>query len=424
MAAVTYERVLAPLGAALPDLEALYLDLHRHPELAFEEKRTAAELARRLTGDGFEVHTGVGRTGVVGVLRNGDGPTVLLRADIDALPVEEKTGLPYASTARGIDAEGREVPVMHACGHDMHATWLSGAASLLSAARDSWSGTLLAVFQPGEEGRDGAAGMVRDGVFDLAGKPDFVFGQHLVPGPAGWVLTRPGVIMAASDSLRITLHGRGGHGSRPETTVDPAVLAASVVLKLQTIVSRETAATEPAVVTVGSMHVGTTGNVIADDAVLEVNTRAFDNAVLLRVRAAIERIVQGEAATAGAPKPPEIELVGSYPVTANDEAVSDELTEVFRGHFGPEATMPAPLVTGSEDFSEFGRAAGAPSVFWLVGGFDPVEVITATTEGRFEADIPSNHSPRFAPVLHPTLRAGVETLVVAALSRMAHPGVE
>lgn len=424
MVVVTYERVLAPLDAALPGLEALYIDLHRHPELAFAETRTAAELARRLADDGFEVHTGVGRTGVVGVLRNGEGPTVLLRADIDALPVEEKTGLPYASTAHGVDDEGLEVPVMHACGHDMHATWLSGAASLLSAARDTWSGTLLAVFQPGEEGGNGAAVMVGDGVFDLAGKPDFVFGQHLAPGPAGWVLTRPGVIMAASDSLRITLHGRGGHGSRPETTVDPAVLAASVVLKLQTIVSRETAATEPAVVTVGSMHVGTTGNVIADDAVLEVNTRAFDNAVLLRVRAAIERIVQGEAAAAGAPKPPEIELTSSYPVTANDEAVTGELTEAFLGHFGPAATMPAPLVTGSEDFGEFGRAAGVPSVFWLVGGLDPEEVITAMTEGRFESDIPSNHSPRFAPVLHPTLRAGVETLVVAALSRMAHPAVE
>lgn len=419
----TTERVLAPLEAALPELEALYVDLHRHPELAFTETRTAAELARRLTEDGFEVHTGIGRTGVVGVLRNGEGPTVLLRADIDALPVEEQTGLSYASTARGVDSQGRDVPLMHACGHDMHATWLSGAAHLLAASRDEWSGTLLALFQPGEEAGDGAAGMVRDGLFDRVGRPDVVFGQHIVPGPAGWVLTRPGVIMAATDTLRITLHGRGGHGSRPETTVDPAVLAASVVLKLQTIVSREIAATEPAVVTVGSMHVGTAANVIADHAVLEVNTRAFDDAVLVRLRKAIERIVNGEAAAAGAPQPPTVEVVASYPVTANDAAASDELTEVFRGHFGAEATMPAPLVTGSEDFSEFGRAAGVPSVFWLVGGFDAQQVITAMTEGRFETDVPSNHSSMFAPVLHPTLRAGVETLVVAALSRFARPGV-
>ncbi|RSM83699.1 amidohydrolase [Amycolatopsis sp. WAC 01375] len=420
---MSLERVLAPLQAALPGLEDLYIDLHRHPELSFAETRTAAELARRLEADGYEVHTGIGRTGVLGVLRNGPGPKVMLRADIDALPVEEKTGLPYASTARGIDADGREVPVMHACGHDMHATWLSGAASLLASGREHWSGTLMVVFQPGEEAGDGAVGMVRDGVFGPAGEPDVVLGQHVVPGPAGWVLTRPGVIMAATDALRITLHGRGGHGSRPETTVDPAVLAASVVLKLQTIVSREISATESAVVTVGSLHVGTAHNIIADHAVLEVNIRSFDQAVREKVVAAVERIVQGEAATAGAPKAPEIERIGAFPVTENDDAATEGLTAAFRGHFGEGRVMPAPLVTGSEDFSEFGRAAGVPSVFWLVGGLDEEKVIAAMTAGRFEQDIPSNHSPLFAPIPHPTLSAGVETLVVAALHRLTHPGV-
>ncbi|AUI64228.1 amidohydrolase [Amycolatopsis sp. BJA-103] len=420
---MSLESVLAPLQAALPGLEDLYTDLHRHPELSFAETRTAAELARRLEADGYEVHTGIGRTGVLGVLRNGPGPKVMLRADIDALPVEEKTGLPYASTARGIDADGRDVPVMHACGHDMHATWLSGAASLLSAGREHWSGTLMVVFQPGEEAGDGAVGMVRDGVFEPAGKPDVVLGQHVVPGPAGWVLTRSGVIMAATDALRITLHGRGGHGSRPETTVDPAVLAASVVLKLQTIVSREISATESAVVTVGSLHVGTAHNIIADHAVLEVNIRSFDQAVREKVVAAVERIVQGEAATAGAPKPPEIERIGTFPVTENDDAATEGLTAAFRDHFGEGRVMPAPLVTGSEDFSEFGRAAGAPSVFWLVGGLDEQKVIAAMTAGRFEQDIPSNHSPLFAPLPHPTLSAGVETLVVAAWHRLTHPGV-
>ncbi|MBB5856875.1 amidohydrolase [Amycolatopsis umgeniensis] len=420
---MSLESVLAPLRAALPGLEDLYTDLHRHPELSFAETRTAAELARRLEADGYEVHTGIGRTGVLGVLRNGPGPKVMLRADIDALPVEEKTGLPYASTARGVDAEGRDVPVMHACGHDMHATWLSGAASLLAAGRAHWSGTLLVVFQPGEEEGDGAVGMVRDGVFEPGGKPDVVLGQHVVPGPAGWVLTRPGVIMAATDALRITLHGRGGHGSRPETTVDPAVLAASVVLKLQTIVSREISATESAVVTVGSLHVGTAHNIIADHAVLEVNIRSFDQAVREKVVAAVERIVQGEAATAGAPKAPEIERIGTFPVTENDAAATEGLTAAFRDHFGEGRVMPAPLVTGSEDFSEFGRAAGVPSVFWLVGGLDADQVIAAMTAGRFEQDIPSNHSPLFAPIPHPTLSAGVETLVVAALHRFTHPGV-
>ena len=400
--------VLAPLDGMLPALEKLYVDLHRHPELSFEEHRTAAELARRLTGSGYEVHTGIGGTGVLGVLRNGSGPAVMLRADIDALPVEEKTGLDYA-------AQGG---VMHACGHDMHATWLTGAAGLLARARESWRGTLLVVFQPGEEKGDGAARMVGDGLFDLAGTPSVVLGQHIVPGPAGWVLTRPGVIMAATDAVRITLHGRGGHGSRPETTVDPAVLAASVVIRLQTIVSREISATDSAVVTVGTLHVGTAHNIIADHAELEVNVRTFDDQVRKRVLAAIERIVQGEAAAAGAPRPPEITSIASFPVTSNDDAANAALTTVFRDHFGAERIMEAPLVTGSEDFSEFGRAAGVPSVFWLVGGLDPETVLKAVADGRFEQDIPSNHSSKFAPVLHPTLRTGVETLVVGALSHL------
>ena len=414
-------RVLAPLDGKLPDLEALYVDLHQHPELAFAETRTARELMRRLEATGYAVHTGLGRTGVLGVLRNGAGPTVMLRADIDALPVEEKTGLEYASTVRAPDTNGREVPVMHACGHDMHATWLSGAADLLAAGRDAWSGTVLAVFQPGEEVGDGAQSMIRDGVFGPGGKPDVVLGQHVVPGPAGWVLTRPGVIMAATDALRIVLHGRGGHGSRPETTVDPAVLAASVVLRLQTIVSREISATESAVVTVGSLHVGTVHNVIADHATLEVNIRTFDGQVRAKVLAAIERIVHGEAAAAGSPKPPEITRLGSFAVTANDDVVTAELAAAFREHFGTDRTTEAPLVTGSEDFSEFGRAAAVPSVFWLVGGVDAQTVLTAIAAGRFEQDVPSNHSPLFAPVLHPTLRTGVETLVVAALEKLAAP---
>jgi hippurate hydrolase len=414
-------RVLAPLDGKLPDLEALYVDLHQHPELAFAETRTARELMRRLEATGYAVHTGLGRTGVLGVLRNGAGPTVMLRADIDALPVEEKTGLEYASTVRAPDTNGREVPVMHACGHDMHATWLSGAADLLAAGREAWSGTVLAVFQPGEEVGDGAQSMIRDGVFGPGGKPDVVLGQHVVPGPAGWVLTRPGVIMAATDALRIVLHGRGGHGSRPETTVDPAVLAASVVLRLQTIVSREISATESAVVTVGSLHVGTVHNVIADHATLEVNIRTFDGQVRAKVLAAIERIVHGEAAAAGSPKPPEITRLGSFAVTANDDVVTAELAAAFREHFGADRTTEAPLVTGSEDFSEFGRAAGVPSVFWLVGGVDAQTVLTAIAAGRFEQDVPSNHSPLFAPVLRPTLRTGVETLVVAALEKLAAP---
>ncbi|TVT50414.1 amidohydrolase [Amycolatopsis rhizosphaerae] len=418
---MSVDGVLAGVQEMLPGLEKLYVDLHRHPELSFAEHRTAAELAGRLETAGYEVHTGLGGTGVLGVLRNGPGPAVMVRADIDALPVEEKTGLGYASRARGRDGDGKDVPVMHACGHDMHATWLAGAAELLARGRAHWRGTLQVVFQPGEEHGSGAAAMVRDGVFDLAGRPSVVLGQHVVPGPAGWVLTRPGVLMAATDALRIVLHGRGGHGSRPETTVDPAVLAASVVLRLQTIVSREIAATESAVVTVGSLHVGTTHNVIADHAVLEVNVRTFDDQVRRKVLAAIERIVQGEAAVAGSPLPPEITGLASFPVTENDGGTTAELTEAFRAHFGPDRVFEAPLVTGSEDFGEFARVAGVPSVFWLVGGLEAGPVLAAMAEGRFERDVPSNHSPLFAPVPHPTLRTGVETLVVGALRFLSVP---
>ncbi|PXY28130.1 amidohydrolase [Prauserella muralis] len=415
--------VLSGLDARLPDLERLYVDLHRHPELGFAETRTAAELARRLTADGYEVHTGIGGTGVLGVLRTGPGPTVLLRADIDALPVRERTGLAYASTATAVDQDGREVPVMHACGHDMHATWLSGAAAQLAAHRGEWSGTLLAVFQPAEEAGGGARAMVADGLFDRAGPPDVAFGQHVTPGPAGWVLTRPGALMAATDALRVTLHGRGGHGSRPETTVDPVVLAASVVLKLQTIVSREIAATEAAVVTVGSLHAGTAHNIIADEAVLEVNVRSFDGGVRRRVLAAIERIVHAEAQAAGAPRPPEMTELATFPVLTNDEAATARLTEVFTGHFPEGRVWEAPQVTGSEDFGELAAAAGVPSVFWLVGGLDERTVLEAIAAGRFETDIPSNHSPLFAPVLHPTLRTGVEALVVAAMDWFGSPAV-
>lgn len=416
---MTARDVLAPLDRLLPELEALYRDLHAHPELAFAEHRTAATLAQRLTG--YQVHTGIGGTGVLGVLRNGPGPTVMLRADMDALPVREQTGLDYASTVRTLDAEGNEVPVMHACGHDMHVTWLSGAATLLSQARDGWRGTLLVVFQPAEEVGKGAAAMIRDGLFEVAGKPDVVLGQHLAPGGAGWVLTRPGVLMAATDAQRIVLHGRGGHGALPEATVDPVVLAASLVLRLQTIVSRELAATDSAVVTVGSLHAGTVHNVIPDHAVLEVSVRSFEESVRRKVLDTIERMVHGEAAAAGAPRPPEITTIASFGVTVNDDTSNARLSGAFRGYFGGERVLAAPLVTSSEDFGEFGKAAVAPSVFWLVGGMDTEAVRKAIADGRFAQDIPSNHSPLFAPVLHPTLRAGVETLVVAALEFLSTP---
>ncbi|GDY33008.1 amidohydrolase [Gandjariella thermophila] len=408
--------VLGGLDGMLGDLEECYVDLHRHPELSYQEIRTAARVAERLAGLDYRVTTGVGGTGVVGVLDNGPGPTVLLRADMDALPVAELTGLPYASTATAIDGDGRRVPVMHACGHDMHVTWLLGAARLLAAARADWRGSVAVVFQPAEEFGGGAQAMVDDGLFELVGVPDVVLGQHVAPAPAGMVLCRAGTIMAASDSVLVRLFGRGGHGSRPETTVDPVVMAAATVLRLQTVVSREIAATDAAVVTVGAINAGTQDNVIPSEAELRVNVRSFDQQVRRRALAAVERIVRAEATASGAPREPEITVTNSFPITVNDEPATLRLTAAFTDHFGADRVVEAPLATGSEDFGVLGDACGAPSVFWFVGGIDAAAFAEAEATGRLETDVPSNHSPHFAPVPHPTIATGVRALVAAALA--------
>ena len=402
---------------ALASLEELYVDLHRHPELSFAEHRTSRIGAAALREAGCEVTTSVGGTGVVGVLRNGDGPTVMLRADMDALPVREDTGLPYASTVTATDATGAEVPVAHACGHDMHVTWLVGAARRLAAERATWSGTVQFVLQPAEEA--GADGMVSDGLFTRFGRPDIVFGQHVGPMPAGEVFTRGGLLMSAADTLRVRLFGRGGHGSRPETTVDPVVMAASTVLRLQTVVSREIAATDSAVVTVGSLHAGTKSNIIPAEAELTVDIRSFDEAVRRRALDSVRRIVRAEAMAAGADREPEVTVVDAFPATVNDEAATESLTARFAEHFGAGRVFPAPLVTGSEDFGVFGSAASVPSVYWFVGGTDPARFAAAAEAGTLDSELPSNHSPAFAPVPHPTLATGVDTLVVAATSILA-----
>jgi amidohydrolase len=285
----------------LADLTVVYRDLHAHPELAFAEHRTAGIVAARLRDLGYQTTTGVGRTGVVGVLANGNGPTVLLRADMDALPVLERTGLDYASTERATGAHGEEVPVMHACGHDAHVTCLLGAAAALAGDKSDWSGTLLLVFQPAEEVGEGAQAMIDDGLFDRFGVPDVVLGQHVAPMPAGLLGVRSGPAFAAADSLRVVLHGQGGHGSRPETAVDPVLMAAATVQRLQGIVARELPATDAAVVTVGALHAGTAPNVIPDEAELLLSVRSFDPAVRGKVLRAIERIVAAEAAASGAP---------------------------------------------------------------------------------------------------------------------------
>src|SRR3954462_7998920 len=381
-AAHSSDPALRSLDALLPDLAELYKDVHSHPELSMQETRTAKLAADRLTAAGFEVTSGVGKTGVVGLLRNGDGPTVMLRADMDALPVQEATGLPYASKATATDRDGNTIPVSHMCGHDMHVSWLAGATKLMADARSSWRGTLMAVFQPAEETAEGAQAMIDDGLFKRFPKPDVVLGQHVMVGPAGTLAGRAGAITSAADSLQIRLFGRGAHGSMPQASIDPVVMAASTVLRLQTIVSREVAAAEATVVTVGGLQARTKENVIPDEAIIKLNVRTFDAAVRTRVLAAIERIVNAEAAASGAPRPPEITPLDSYPLNINDKPASDRVAEALRAHFSVERVIHTGPAPASEDFGCFGTEWHAPSVFWFAGGSDPAVYAKAKEEGR------------------------------------------
>ena len=380
--------------ATRSELEALYKDLHAHPELSFAEHRTAGIAAERLDAAGFTVSTGIGGTGVAGVLRNGDGPAVLLRADMDALPVREETGLDYASDVVATDARGERTHVMHACGHDMHVTWLCGAVASLAAGRDDWQGTVIAVFQPAEEIGAGARAMLDDGLLRQVGVPDVVLGQHVFPREAGTVLYRAGAMLGAAESWDVTLYGRGGHGSQPERTVDPVVMAASAVLRLQTLVARELAPAELGVVTVSRLRAGHAENVIPDTATITLNFRAFDAEVQRRLTEGARRIIDAEAAASDAPRAPSYQTLSAFPVTVNDAGLTARLAGVLRGAVEMEPVM------GSEDFGLFGTAAGAPSVFWGIGG---------SWDGA-----PGNHSPLFAPVLETTLPAGVAALVSAA----------
>ncbi|HUN84810.1 MAG TPA: M20 family metallopeptidase [Terracidiphilus sp.] len=405
--------IFAGLGGLLPDLESLYKDIHSHPELSMQEKRTADIAAQRLRAGGYDVIAGIGKTGIAGILKNGDGPTVMLRADMDALPVREATGLPYASSATAIDNEGKTVPVMHACGHDMHVTWLIGAATLFAQHREAWSGTLMPVFQPAEETGEGARAMINDGLFNRVPKPDVILGQHVMVGSSGVVSYRPGVVTSAGDSLQIRMFGRGAHGSMPQASIDPVVMAASTVLRLQTIVSREVAPTDAVVLTVGSLQAGTKENVIPDEAIIKLNVRTFDDGVRTRVLAAIERIVNAEAEASKAPRKPEITPLDRYAFVKNDPEATKRVADAFRSYFSVGRVQETQPTTASEDFGSFGTGWHVPSVFWFVGGNDPDEFARAKSSGRI-ADLPTNHNPRFAPVIHPTLEAGVEAMVVAS----------
>jgi len=412
------QTVLANLGTLLPDLESIYKDIHSHPELSMQENRTAGIAAERLRAAGYDVTAGVGKTGVVGLLRNGDGPAIMLRADMDALPVREATALAYASKVTHTDQEGKSVPVMHACGHDMHVTWLIGAATLLARTRNAWRGTLMPVFQPAEETGAGAQAMIDDGLFKRFPKPHVILGQHVMVGSSGVISTRSGAITSAGDSFEIRMFGRGAHGSMPQASIDPVIMAAATVLRLQTIVSREIAPTEAAVVTVGSLQAGTKENVIPDEAVIKLNVRTFDEGVRKRVLAAIERIVNAEAEASRAPRKPEISPLDHYPLVKNDPEATKRLVEAFRNYFPADRVKDTQPTTASEDFGSFGTEWHVPSVFWFVGGTDPETYAKAEESGTI-ADIPTNHNPRFAPVIHPTLETGVEAMVVAAQGWLA-----
>lgn len=394
------------LSEGLAHLRELYTELHRHPELSSEEHATAGRIAEELERIGCTVHR-VGDTGVVGVIENGTGPTVLARADIDALPVAEDTGLEYASEVPG---------VMHACGHDMHIVCLLGAAEQLAQARDAWSGTYIALFQPAEETAAGAKAMLDAGLSAVIPVPDVALAQHVMPTEVGTIGTTAGPVLSAGDSLKVTVHGRGAHRSMPHNSIDPVVLASSIVLRLQTIVSRETRPGQFAVVTVGALNAGFKSNIIPDRAELLLNLRTYDTELRERIMASIERIVRGECEAAGSPREPEFEYYDQFPLTDNDAEVNEKVTRAFVDEFGEDRVYETDPYTASEDFSRIPDAFGIPYTYWTVGSVPSEKYRAAVEKGTVAADIPANHSPFFAPAIDPTLETGIRAHAVAALA--------
>ena len=387
-----------------PQSEILYFDLHRHPELSLHEQQTAGKLAAGLRALGFAVTTGVGHTGVVGILKNGDGPVVMLRTELDALPVEEKTGLPYASTVRTKDESGADVGVMHACGHDIHmASWM-GTARIMASTRNRWRGTLMLIGQPAEEGGGGARAMLADGLFTRFPRPDYAVAVHDdARDPAGIIGYHAGAVLSNVDTVQITIFGRGGHGARPESTVDPIVIAARTVLALQTIVSREISPFDPAVVTVGSIHGGTRSNIIPSEVNLELTVRSLDDGVRKHLLNSIDRIAKAEAAAAGAPREPMIVVSDSAYALVNDPALTQRVAAALLRELGPEQVMDKPPEMASEDFSEF-QHAGVPTLMLRVGAVERAKYKAATESG---APLPSLHSALFAPDREPTIKAAI-----------------
>jgi amidohydrolase len=409
----------AEIDAVYPQAESLYFDLHRHPELSLHEERTAATLAAALRALGYEVTEGVGHTGVVGVLKNGNGPVVLLRTELDALPVVERTGLPYASTVRTLDDHGAEVGVMHACGHDAHMAAWTATARIMITTRQRWRGTLVLIGQPAEENGGGAAAMLADGLYTRFPHPDYAFAVHDDPRyPAGLIGYHSGPAMSNVDSLTLTIFGRGGHGARPETTVDPIVLAARTVLALQTIVSRETSPLDPSVITVGSIHGGTRPNIIPDQVQLELSVRSFSESNRQHLLDAIARVAKGEAAAAGAPREPLIEASERVYALINDPAMTQRVSAALLRQLGSDRVKEIAPEMVSEDFSDFQRA-GVPTLMLRIGATNQAVYDAAMQSGTAP---PPLHSALFAPDREPTIKAATEAEVIALRELMPVSG--
>jgi amidohydrolase len=396
------------VDVVFPDAYKLYLDIHEHPELSSQEAQTAAKLAGHFRELGYEVTEHVGGTGVVAVLQNGAGPTVMLRTELDALPVEEKTGLPYASRVHAKDLDGHDVPVMHACGHDLHMAAIVGTAAIMAHSKESWHGTLVLIGQPAEETITGAKAMLEDGFLTRFPKPDVGLALHVGNLlPAGKVGLGPGFRLTSADSLRITIYGKGGHGSSPHTTIDPIVIAAKTILSLQTIVSREVKPGELAVITVGYIHAGLKNNIIPDDAQLGLTVRTFKPEIRKQVLASITRVVDGEAAASGAPKPPKIEHTEATDAVYNNPVLEQRLAGVLESALGKDNVVNEPPGMASEDYSYFINA-GIPSLAFSLGGADPEKWAQARAAG---INLPSNHSSLFAPDAQPALRTAITSEV-------------
>jgi hippurate hydrolase len=412
----------AEVDSIYPDIEALYIDLHQHPELGYQEVQTAAKLAARVTALGYDVTTGVGRTGIVAVLKNGPGPTVMLRTELDALPVEEKTGLPFASTVVTRNAAGQTVPVMHACGHDIHMSAWAGTARIMAAHKSQWHGTLVLVGQPAEEGGGGASAMLNDGLFTRFPHPDFALSLHDDDTmPAGIIGYHPGPFRSMSDGVTIVVHGRGGHAAMPMNTVDPIVLAARIILSLQTIVSRENNPTDPVVITVGSIHGGTQGNIIPDEVRLQLSVRTYTPEVRRKTLAAIRRIAHGEAISAGAPREPEVitrddNAAGS--VVYNDPALTLRLATALKAALGDKNVSEMPQKMTSEDFSDYWVKGKVPSVLLHIGAVNADKFIEIQKTG---IPGPAPHSPEWAPDREPTLKAAIRAEVTELLELLNSP---